>query len=206
MNKYIITALFFLLPTYAVSSQLPSLDRYEEIIETDDNQVVTTITFSGKTDQDGYIYSPAYKNVSIEQIRNYSAVPRIKNVNGVNVYGWYVKHPNKQTTVGFSFTRPEGDYIKKTKLKHSHPSGVRSFNYKFVNSAPMLIERYQVTFRVPQERELYKVITPAFSTKKAAYMLNETSPEKAVTIKKTQRRNESGSQNRDCTLRVYPWL
>lgn len=184
MNKYIITVLLFLLPTYAVSSQTLALDNYEEKIETHNNQVITTIRFSGKSNQDGYIYSPVYRNVSIEQISNYSVAPRLEKINGLDVYGWYVKQPNEQTTLGFSFTRPEGDYTKKTKLKHSHPSGVKSFNHNFVNSAPMIIEKYQLTYKVPHQRELYKVITPSFSTKKASYTLNEAGPEQEITITK----------------------
>ncbi|MEZ8087936.1 hypothetical protein [Vibrio sp. 1S139] len=199
MNKYIIAALL-LLPTYAVSSQKLALNNYEEIIETHNNQVTTTVKFSGKTDQDGYIYSPVYKNVSIEQISNYSVVPRLEKINGLDVYGWYVNKPNEQTILGFSFTRPEGDYTKKTKLKHSHPSGVKSFNYNFVNSAPMTIEKYQLTYKVPHQRELYKVMTPAFSTKKASYTLNEAGPEQEITITK---RNISLNQAIKAEIALY---
>jgi hypothetical protein len=158
-----ILLLVFSIPVFAQNYN--EIISYSEKVLPDGDDALISASVTATSNDSNEVYVPLNKKAKLIRYTitppSVSADPEQIRINGKNVYKFVMSEKQDKYQIELQYKLPGVYKGKKAKMKGSHPGGVKTVTYKFVNNLPVTMKSYQVHLYIPEKKELYHVLTPA---------------------------------------------
>ena len=146
----------------AFAGNLGEITEMSDTVVPDGENGSITTTVAGKTDQEGKLALPAYKDaelLSAVAAKGTLTAPPEKTATGASKYlvaQFAEKEAEVELTLAWSQT--ETYKLGKAKVKDTAPGGLKAASYSMTNTAPVKIASYRLDMAVPQGYELSSIV------------------------------------------------